>query len=464
MDPKTSPSDGGLVVFPPELFRLIIQHLSDDRQALCAISLVCKILQEEGQRQLYRKIISPRGAGIHIEFLKCILDNNRLALLIHEYTQEGIAPHQRGTLLWDYLCRGLQAMVNLKVLKFCALDGQSSAEILSGCTFQLRSLVWGNRDDEGHLSKFLLSQHNLRGLDVDWAEDKRDLISRSCCPQLRVLCGDRGALETFLPGREITSLNWIPQPSFLYSSDSIHSFERLLPYLLRIRFLSFAEYYPRQSECIRSIIRFFPSVEVLKLELLEVFSHDVSGRLSSLSSALIFATIWLAGIIREDLNASSPEGIADPCDFEYFGRCTYTGRQAPANHHQHFRELHEVETDSPFSGFGELSNLSMESGVTRHSGYSHPLGRGSSMVARVKGVQWKDCNASCKMILECLHRKVLLIRESPVKRTVYIGRSTEYIGLAFNRSRKDSEMKREKMTRAISGGTGKRYIKMGETR
>jgi len=105
-------------------------------------------------------MISPRGTGTHIEFLKSILDNNRLALLVHEYTQEGIAHYQRGT-LWGYLCRGLQAMVNLKVLKFRALDGQPSVEILRGCTFQLQSLVWGNRGDEDHLSGFLLSQRNL---------------------------------------------------------------------------------------------------------------------------------------------------------------------------------------------------------------------------------------------------------------------------------------------------------------
>ena len=205
MDPKTSPSDRGLVVFPAELFRLIIQHLSRDPQALCAISLVCRILQEKGQRQLYRKMISPRGTGPHI---KSILDNNRLALLVHEYTQEGIAHYQKGT-LWGYLCRGLQAMVNPKVLKFRALGGQPSAEILRGCTFQLRSLVWGSRGYEDHLSEFLLSQHNLQGLGVDWAEDKLDLIPHSCCPQLCILCGDRGALETFLPGREISSFNFV---------------------------------------------------------------------------------------------------------------------------------------------------------------------------------------------------------------------------------------------------------------
>jgi len=61
-----------------------------------------------------------------------------------------------------------------------------------------------NRGDEGHLSESLLSQYMLRELDVDWAEDKRDLMARSCCPQLRVLRGDQATLETFLPSREIT--------------------------------------------------------------------------------------------------------------------------------------------------------------------------------------------------------------------------------------------------------------------
>ena len=278
-------------------------------------------------------------------------------------------------------------MVNLKVLKFRALNGQPSAEILRGCTFQLRSLVWENRGDKDHLSEFLLSQHNLQRLDIDWAEDKLDLIPRSCCPQLHVLCGDRGALETFLPGREITSLDWMPQPLFLYSSHRIHSFKHILPYLSRIRFLSFGDYYPRPSESIDSIIGSFPCVEVLKLALLEVTSDEVSGRLSSLSFDLIFATIRPLGITHEALNASSPEEIANPCDFEYFGTCTYSSRRVLANHQQYFQELREVETIRAFSESGELSNLSMESGVARlRSVYTYPPRGSSSMVARLNGI------------------------------------------------------------------------------
>ena len=150
----------------PELFRPIIQHLSKDRKALCAISLVCRILQYEDQRQLYRKMTFSPGTsapGSHIKFPKSILDNKRLALLVHEYGQTNLVLHRTST-LWDYLCRGLQAMVNLKRLKFRTLDDRPTAEILKNC------------DDEDHLLRFLLSQQSLRRLVVDWAEDKRDLI------------------------------------------------------------------------------------------------------------------------------------------------------------------------------------------------------------------------------------------------------------------------------------------------
>jgi hypothetical protein len=181
-------------------------------------------------------------------------------------------------LLWGYLSRGLQAMVNLKVLKFFACHGGPSAEILRGCTFQLRSLVWESRDDANYLSEFLLSHHNLRGLGLAWADYKRELIPPTCCPQLRVLCGNLGAMETFLPGREITSLDWMPLPFILKSSHIIHSLEHLLPYLSRIRFLSFGEYYPSPS--ISSIIGFFLCVEVLRFKLPDVDSHEVSGQSS----------------------------------------------------------------------------------------------------------------------------------------------------------------------------------------
>ena len=161
-------------------------------------------------------------------------------------------------------------MVNLKRLYFWAFGGQPSAEILTNCTFQLRVLVWGNYGNEGHLSQFLLSQRSLRELSVHWAEDKRDLIPTSCCPRLTDLHGfNQGAVETFLPGRKITSLTWTTH------SLKLDSFESLLPYLARIRFLTLGASFSRA--CIRSIVRYFSCVEVFELHLPVVDSHEVSG-------------------------------------------------------------------------------------------------------------------------------------------------------------------------------------------
>jgi len=343
MDPKTLPSDRGLMVFPPELFRLIIQHLSEDRKALCAISLACKMLQHEGQRQLYRKIRSlRRGFVSRIAFFKGILDDNRLALLVHEYSQDTIAHYGRGT-LWDYLCRGLQAMANLKVFKFYAPNDQPAADILRDCTFQLRSLVWWNSVD-GHLSNFLLSQHSLQKLEVDWPEDERGLVPRSSCPQLRILRGDQGAMETFLPGREVISLHWMADlidPFVDNSAHRIRSVEHLLPYLSRIRFFSFG--YPYTWLPFSSIIGFFPCVEVLELLFPDIYNHEVKGPSFSLLFDLILPTVHPTGI--DAPSAPSLQEIADPCAFESCDICTHTNRQAPANHQQYIQELRYAATN-----------------------------------------------------------------------------------------------------------------------
>jgi len=91
MSPEPVPHESRIVALPPELFRRIIQYLSKDRQTLCAISLVCRFLQDEGQRQFYRKTsFSSSTPETRIIFLKSILDNNRLALLVREYAQYDI--------------------------------------------------------------------------------------------------------------------------------------------------------------------------------------------------------------------------------------------------------------------------------------------------------------------------------------------------------------------------------------
>jgi len=245
-------------ILPPELFRPIIQCLSDDRKTLCAISVTCRMLQQEGQWGLYKKMTHSINVDTHIKFLGTILQNNRLALLVEEYCQDTVAHYRRG-ILWDYLCRGLRAMVNLKILKFRAFGGHPASEILTGCTFQLKGLFWGNHSDENGLSNFIPHQHDLQGLNVEWDEEKRHLIPPSSCPRLNVLRGNRGALETFLTNRQPVSVAWIPQ-----LEDSLNrSVDHLSSELGRLRFFTFGGYFNRPS--FDSIYTYLYSVEVLEL-------------------------------------------------------------------------------------------------------------------------------------------------------------------------------------------------------
>jgi len=149
IDPEPESHERRTVVLLPELFRPINQHLSKDRKALCAISLVCRILQYEGQRQLYRKMTFSPGTTSstsvsHIKILKSVLDNNRLALLVHEYGQANLA-----------LYGIIYAAVFRRWLIFWTLDDRPTAEILKH-----RVLVWGkNCNDE---DRFLLSQQSTQ--------------------------------------------------------------------------------------------------------------------------------------------------------------------------------------------------------------------------------------------------------------------------------------------------------------
>jgi hypothetical protein len=245
-------------LLPAELFRPIIQYLSDDRQTLCAISVTSRMLQQEGQRALYKKMTHSINVDIHIKFLGTILENNRLALLVEEYCQDTVVHYGKG-ILWDYLCRGLRAMVNLKILQFRAFGGHPASEILTGCTFQLKGLSWGSHSDENGLSDFILHQHDLEGLIVEWHEEKHHLIPPTSCPRLKVLRGNRGALETFLANRRLISVAWIPQ-----LEDSLdRSVEHLSSELGRLRFFAFGGYFDRPS--FNSTYTYLHSVEVLEL-------------------------------------------------------------------------------------------------------------------------------------------------------------------------------------------------------
>jgi hypothetical protein len=73
-----------------------------------------------------------RGTETHIEFLKCILNKNWLALLVREYTQEGIAHYQRGMAIIAVI-KGRAGSTGriLQGLQYLVCGGQTGSKLLA---------------------------------------------------------------------------------------------------------------------------------------------------------------------------------------------------------------------------------------------------------------------------------------------------------------------------------------------
>ncbi|KAF8967271.1 hypothetical protein BDZ97DRAFT_1916884 [Flammula alnicola] len=243
---------------PLELLRLIISDLQECYPALYALSLTSKILRGEVEHLLYGNMTSASEVA-HATFLTTILHSRRCATLVHAYSQEGV-PNQGKRQLWSLLCRGLKEMNNLKHLSLRATLLNGSAGSLSGCSFQLESFdCHGSHVEEEEMVTFLSTQRNLKQLNIEWHELWDNVaILPSACPALQLLCGNRGAIEAFLPGKLVTSLAWIPHPS-----DSIFSIDHLAPSFNHLRALSYGGSFKRPR--LELIVGHLQSLEVLKV-------------------------------------------------------------------------------------------------------------------------------------------------------------------------------------------------------
>jgi hypothetical protein len=136
--------------------RPIIKHMNDDVQSLLAMSLASRALRVEAQQFLFRTVALLKDVDAHIKFLTIVTSSSLLASLVEEYRQFDLldAKHHQEP-LWGLTCRGLQAMINLKVLCFCAMNDHPSSQILRGCSFQLDVFRWESRDDAEQLLEFL---------------------------------------------------------------------------------------------------------------------------------------------------------------------------------------------------------------------------------------------------------------------------------------------------------------------
>lgn len=252
---------------PLELLRPIIEHLNDDLPSLLAVSLASPALRVEGQRLLFRTALS-ENVDVHIKFLTVITSSTHLGHFVKEYHQVDLldAEHKQEP-LWGLTCRGLQAMANLKVLLFRALNGHPSAQMLKGCTFRLEVLKWECRDDAEQLYGFFLTQPTLRILKVEWRGP--ELNTSGISPGLQVLHGNRGTMNAFFPRRGITSLKWSPdreEPRLL--NASIHHLSQEFHH---IQFFSFGG--PFGRPWLNIVIPHFQALEVL--ELIGLNFHEV---------------------------------------------------------------------------------------------------------------------------------------------------------------------------------------------
>ena len=246
---------------PLDLLRPIVEHLAGDFRSLLAISLVSHELRMEGQRILFRKVVLSFCGDRHVKFLTAITSSSLLAPLVKEYHLFDLV--YKVEPFWGLTRRGLQAMVNLKILRFCTLRGEKvSAEILHACTFQLEVFQWNNRDhdDTEQVSAFLQTQPHLRILSVFWHGP--DLGISGICPRLQVLHGDQYTINAFLPGRRITSLKWTPNEEELLLNDPVDHLSEEFHY---IRFFSFGGLRGRSR--LDLVIPHLRAVEVLEIGL-----------------------------------------------------------------------------------------------------------------------------------------------------------------------------------------------------
>ena len=253
---------------PLDLLRPIVENLADDSRSLLAVSLASHQLRVEGQRILFRKVALSKYGGRHATFLTTVTSSSLLASLVQEYHQFGLLNSERQEEpFWGLTCRGLQAMVNLKILRIRTWNGHASAQIFHGCTFQLDAFEWKNRGDVDQILEFLQTQPHLRTLRVYWKHPELD--TSGICPRLQVLHGDRNTINAFLPGRRLTSLKWTPNKE----EQPHESIDHLSEEFHNILFFSFGGYWGRPR--LDLVVPHLRAVEVLELVGLESLAVPV---------------------------------------------------------------------------------------------------------------------------------------------------------------------------------------------
>ncbi|CAA7269733.1 unnamed protein product [Cyclocybe aegerita] len=253
---------------PPELFEPIIAHISDV-PTLLALCLSSHFLRHEAEPFLYHSPTSSTPTGdprkhdtnvtLHIRFLTTITNprNERLALP----RASALAAPRSGPAPYD------------------------GAEIVG---VNLHELQWLNHSDERALSRILERPNyaNLRILHVEWTDSEID-VHPEACPELYEFVSSRAGIESFLPGRKVVMLAWVPKCDDERRRSTLEV--RVGEALGQVRMFSFGGFYTRPHMSV--VAPWLRSVEVLELVGLVDGELDVLPQIPNLRE-LVLSFKW----------------------------------------------------------------------------------------------------------------------------------------------------------------------------
>jgi hypothetical protein len=203
-----------MVAFPLELFRSIVKEIDDNRD-LCVLAIVCRALQPEAERVLYRQLIGD-GAREVVQVCKRICCSPRFGPYVRYFTADALDDGTFELMAFTRILRS--ALANLRYLH-CHLFTDSQmippGAVLNGSLSTL--LVFSSYFPiENNLIVFLERQKNLRQFSC-WKGPVPEFmaistpVSNHIMPKLEVLdlreCLDHSNIAIrLLPGRPITHL------------------------------------------------------------------------------------------------------------------------------------------------------------------------------------------------------------------------------------------------------------------
>lgn len=137
------------------------------------------------------------------------------------------------TYVFELTAKALKLMVNLKDLRLWYMG---PGEFLSGCTFQLESLILSCFVQDKHVTEWLYTQKSLRHLDTTMLRIRTISDPPRITTTLRSIKGNHDDLLALAPGRTIAALDYEymdpdDRESYIYDRDLVERAASDIKYL-----------------------------------------------------------------------------------------------------------------------------------------------------------------------------------------------------------------------------------------